>query len=120
MTPTAPTWADVQAFLGADGWRQVPGRGGSRQRHIFYEKVLDDGRVLKTHVSHSGQTEITPGRFSSILRTQLEVSKDEFWECVRTGQPVDRPVPVEEGPVEHEVWVIAVLSGELHMSAEEI
>ena len=51
---------------------------------------------------------------------QLEVSKAEFWECIRTGQAVDRPVPVDDAPVEHEGWVVAVLVSDLHMSAEEI
>lgn len=120
MTPTAPTWDDVAAFLAADGWRKLPNRGGSRQRHVFYEKVLDDGRVLQTHVSHSGQKTMSPGRFSSILRHDLEVSKAAFWECTRTGRPVGRPMPVEDAPVEHEAWVVAVLAGDLHMSAAEI
>jgi hypothetical protein len=120
LTPRAPTWADIEAFLGADGWHRVANRGGGRQRHVFYEKVLDDGRVLRTHVSHSGGKTLSPGRFGTILRHQLEVSKDEFWECVRTGKPVDRPVPVDEGPVEHEGWVVAVLVNELHMGPDEI
>lgn len=95
MTPVAPTWGDIEAFLAADGWRQTPQHGGERQRHVFYEKVLEDGRVLQTHVSHSAQKSLSPGRFSNILRYQLEVSKDEFWDCIRTGKPVDRPVPVD-------------------------
>ena len=120
MTPAAPTWDDVAAFLAADGWREIPKHGGSRQRHVFYEKVLDDGHVLQTHVSHSGQKTMSPGCFSSIIRHDLEVSKAEFWECIRTGQPVDRPASVEDAPVEHEAWVVAVLASDLHMSAAEI
>jgi hypothetical protein len=119
LTRVAPTWADIEAFLVADGWRQVP-HGGGRQRHVFYEKVLDDGRVLQTHVSHSAQKSLSPGRFSSMLRYQLEVSKDEFWRCLGTGTPVHRPVTVDEAPVEHEAWVIAVLVGELHLPPDEI
>lgn len=122
MIPASPTWDDVEAFLAADGWRKLPSRerGGTRQRHVFFEKVLQDGRVLQTHVSHSGRKTMSPGRFSSILRHDLEVSKEAFWNCIQTGRPVDRPVAVGEGPVEHEAWVIAVLTGELYMSAEEI
>jgi hypothetical protein len=71
-------------------------------------------------VSKSGSKTISPGRFSSILRHQLEVSKDEFWECIRTGQLVDRPVGVTDELVEHDGWVLAVLVNELHMSAEEV
>lgn len=104
MTPIAPTWGDVEDFLGADGWRQV-------------EK---GGRVLQTHISHSRQKTLSPGRFSSVLRHQLEVSREQFWECIRTQRPVDRPIELEAGPVEHEPWVVAVLVGELHMTAEQI
>lgn len=122
MTPASPTWDDVTAFLAAHGWLAIPSgkRGGRRERHVFYEKTLDDGRVLQTHVSKSGSKTISPGRFSSILRHQLEVSKDEFWECIRTGQLVDRPVGVTDELVEHDGWVLAVLVNELHMSAEEV
>jgi hypothetical protein len=122
LTPAAPTWGDVEEFLSADGWRQLERRerGGRRSRHVLYEKVLDDRRVLQTHVSHSRQKTLSPGRFSSILREQLEVSRDEFWECIRGQRPVDRPVELAEGPVEHEAWVIAVLVAELHMAAEQI
>jgi hypothetical protein len=122
LTPAAPTWGDLEDFLGADGWRQVKKgeRGGSRSRHVFYEKTLADGRVLQTHISHSRQKTLSPGRFSSVLRHQLEVSRQQFWEGIRTQRPVDRPVEPEEGPVEHEAWVVAVLVGELHMSAEQI
>ena len=67
---------------------------------MFYEKTLDDGRVLQTHLSHSGQETMSAGRFSGILRHQLEVSR--------------------EGPVEHEAWVVAVLVEELHMTPEDL
>jgi hypothetical protein len=122
LTPTAPTWGDVEDFLAADGWRQVEKgeRGGSRSRHVFYEKTLADGRVLQTHISHSRQKTLSPGRFSSVLRHQLEVSRQQFWECIRAQRPVDRPVELEEGPVEDEAWVVAVLVGELHKTAEQI
>ena len=122
MTPTAPTWGDVEDFLDADGWRQVDRgeRGGGRSRHVFYEKTLDDGRVLQTHISHSRQKTLSPGRFSAVLRHQLEVSREQFWDCIRTQSAVDRPIELEEGPVEHEAWVVAVLVRELHMTAEQI
>ncbi len=121
MTPSSPTWGDVRDFLDADGWRKIEtgARGGARSRHVFYEKVLDDGRVLQTHVSHAAQKSVSAGRFTSILGHQLEVSREDFWECIRTRKPVDRPVEVEEGPVEHEQWVVAVLVGELHLTPEE-
>ncbi len=90
MTPTSPSWAAVEKFLGVDGWRQVPAgeRGGRRQIHI----------------SHDRSKKISPGRFGMILREQLEVSRADFWEAIRSGEPVSRPVEAEEAPVEHDAW----------------
>jgi hypothetical protein len=122
LTPASPTWGDIEDFLRADGWRKLERaeRGGGRSRHVFYEKVLPGGRVLQTHVSHSRQKAVSAGRFGSILREQLEVSREEFWRCIQTQTPIDRPVATEEPTVEHEAWVVAVLVGELHMSAAAI
>ena len=122
MTPAAPSWADVEKFLRIDGWRQIAAgeRGGRRQAHIFFEKLLPDGRLLQTHISHDRSKKISPGRFGTILREQLEVSRADFWEAIRSGEPVARPVETEEAAVEHDAWVIAVLVGELHMGAAEI
>jgi hypothetical protein len=121
VTPNSPTWADIKEFLAADGWRELPSAERGGRDHIFYEKVLPDGRVLQTHVSHAAKKSLSAGRFRDILRYQLEVSKDAFWETVRTGEPVDRPAPVEEPePFQHPAWVVAVLAGKLHMSGEDI
>jgi len=123
MTKASPSWGDVEAFLNADGWRRIsPGeRGGRRQRHVFFEKQLPDERILQTHISHDRSATVSPGRFGAILRDQLEVSRAEFWDAIASGEPVDRPAAVEEAEiVEHDGWVIAVLVGELHMTAEEI
>jgi hypothetical protein len=123
VTPASPTWSDVESFLKADGWIRVTAsaRGGRRQRHIFFEKELQDGRVLQTHISHDRAGTMSAGRFSLILREQLEVSREAFWQAVRTGEPVERPVDADDGGVvEHESWVMAVLVGKLHLSADEI
>ncbi len=122
MTPVAPTWDVITDFLGVDGWKLIPGgeRGGGRSRHLFYSKQLPDGRVLQTHVSHSGDKSPGAGRFSVILSQQLEISKDDFWEALRSRKPVDRPVPLDVGPVALPLWVMAILTGKLHLSADVI
>lgn len=86
MTPTSATWADVERFLFADGWRQIPAgrRGGKRQRHIFFEKLLADGRILQTHISHDRSKAISPGRFATILREQLHMTAGEIEELSET------------------------------------
>jgi len=123
VTPASPTWGDVEKFLAADGWRQIPTgeRGGRRQRHLFFEKLLPDGRLLQTHISHDRGKSIGAGRFGAVLRDQLEASRADFWAAIEAGEPVDRPVALdEEEVVEHDAWVIRVLAGELHMSPDEI
>jgi hypothetical protein len=123
MTPDAPTWGEIEKFLQADGWTRLPAssRGGSSENHLFFEKLLDSGELLQTHISHSRRGRPSPGRFGLILRQQIKVSRAQFWEALRSGEPVARPAPVEtEQHVEHEAWVLAVLAGELHMTAEQL
>lgn len=119
MTPNTATCAEFRAFLAADGWTKLGGTGN--RPHDFFEKVLPDGRVLQTHVSRANDKAPSPDRFRLILRNQLQVTVDAFWTAVKTGEPVDRPQPDEPlEVVEHHAWVVAVLVGELHMSAEEL
>jgi hypothetical protein len=122
MTPDAPTWGEIEKFLEIDGWTRLSAssRGGANQRHIFFEKLLDSGELLQTHISHSRGGRPSPGRFALILRNQIKVSRTDFWQALRSGQPVTRPVTVEVEQVEHEAWVVAVLAGELHMTANQI
>ncbi len=123
MTPDAPTWGEIEKFLQVDGWTRLPAssRGGSSENHIFYEKLLDSGALLQTHISHSRRGRPSPGRFGLILREQIKVSRAQFWEALRSGEPAVRPAPVEaEQQVEHDAWVLAVLVGELHMTAAQI
>ena len=122
MTPTSPTWGDIRAFLAADGWSELPSgaRGGSQSDHLWFEKLLVDRRLLRTKVSHAKQKTISAGRFRAIARHELEVSVAEFWECVRSGRPVNRPVEVENVSYQHPAWVVSVLAGALQMSDAEI
>jgi hypothetical protein len=63
---------------------------------------------------------MSPGRFMSILRTQLKVSQEDFWDTLRTGKPAPRPsAPVPE-PQRHEGWVIQVLTLQLGLGPLEI
>lgn len=91
MTPNSPTAGDLERFLIADGWRRIP--AGAR-----------DGK-RESHVFYEKQ--LPDGR-----SLQTHVSH---------GEPVGRPVPVEEPEVvEHDAWVIEVLTGKLHMGPQEI
>lgn len=80
-----PTWAQVERFCRIDGWREV-----RRSGHVHFEKVLPDGTVLRTHRSFSSKKTMSPGRFKAILRYQLVVTEDQFWQALESRQPVDR------------------------------
>jgi len=123
MTPDAPTWGEIEKFLQVDGWTRLAAssRGGSSEDHIFYEKFLDSGALLQTHISHSRRGRPSPGRFGLILREQIKVSRVQFWEALSSGEPVTRPASIEKKQqVEHDAWVLAVLVGDLHMTAAQI
>jgi hypothetical protein len=110
----APTWGDIDAFCRADEWEQI-----RESDHVHWEKTLPTGEVLRTHRSLAANKAISPNVFGLILREQLKVSKHEFWEAVNSGKPVDRPVPLDEAPVEYPAWVVAGLA-KFGYSADEV
>ena len=75
-----PTWAQIERYCRKDGWAEV-----RRSGRIFFEKVLGDGTVLRTHRSFSSRKSMSPGRFKAILRHQLKVSEEEFWRVLEGG-----------------------------------
>src|SRR6188472_1031507 len=84
--PRTPTWAEIEEFCGIDGWTLV-----RETDHAFFQKVLPSGEVLETHRSFSSNKTMSQGRFGVILRTQLRVTRTEFWHALQTGEPVERP-----------------------------
>lgn len=82
-----PTWAQIERFCRIDGWTET-----RRSGHVFFENVLADGTVLRTHRSHASRKTMSPGRFRAILRYQLRVTEGEFWRALETRDPVDRAV----------------------------
>ena len=81
-----PTWAQIERFCRIDGWREV-----RRTDHAFYEKVLPDGTVLRTHRSFAARKTMSPGRFEATLRYQLDIAEDQLWQVLETRNPVERP-----------------------------
>lgn len=68
-----------------------------------------------------GSTAIGRDLFAAICRTQLRVTQEEFWRCLESGRPVERPVPVEPEPVNAmPVWLALRLEVELGMAQSEI
>lgn len=82
----APTRAAHQRFCERDQWTLRKSARGKRSDHERYELVLDDGAVLYTRISHPpDKTTYGAEMWSFILRTQLQVTEDEFWDCVDNG-----------------------------------
>lgn len=89
-----PTRADHQAFCLAEGWAQVHNMRSGTGYHVTYELALDDGRVLRTRISHlPGRQTYGPSLWAHILRDQLDVTEEEFWACVQDGALPDRGAP---------------------------
>ena len=80
------------AFCRTEGWTLVRGATGKPvSHHRTYEITLWDGRVLRTRISRPINTsEYGPHMWSHILKQQLEVTQEEFWNCVRDKTLPDR------------------------------
>lgn len=92
------TFGDLKTFVEHDGWTEEPNLVRGRARiadHWRYRKDLPDGTVLRTKVSHSRRDEIGIDLFKHILRDQLRVTEDRFWDVVRRGatEPAEAPPP---------------------------
>lgn len=87
MTFPAPTRRDHERFCRTEGWDAVrDARGRTGTHHVTFELALDDGRVLRTRVSHPVNRETYgPDLWRHILRDQLGVDEPTFWACVREG-----------------------------------
>lgn len=64
---------------------------------------------------------MSPGRFKAILRLQLQVTQEQFWEVLRTGRPAQRPTKIaEEAPVQLPAYLVRVLKQNLGKTEGEI
>lgn len=110
-----PTWGEVEHFCRIDGWQE-----SRRTDHVFFEKTLADGTVLRTHRSFASGKTMSPGRFKAILRGQLCVSEEDFWRAVETGEPVARSSEPSAAEPGLPAYFVRVLKAELHLSEAEI
>ncbi len=70
-----PKFGDLKKFCDKDGWVLI-----RNTDHWHYEKVLSNGDVLKTRVSHAVHKEIPKHLWKKILKKQLRITEEEFWE----------------------------------------
>jgi hypothetical protein len=90
-----PTRADHEKFCRIEGWTSVRNaRGSKTNHHVTYELALPDGNVLRTRVSHPiDRSDYGPALWSHVLRDQLKITEDEFWDCVNNGVRPPRGTP---------------------------
>lgn len=95
---------DHETFCTTEGWterKRATGRRGTH--HVNYELALTDGSVLYTRISHPvDRTDYGSSIWAHILRDQLHVTADEFWDCVQNRVLPDRgqsPVVTEAIPL---------------------
>jgi hypothetical protein len=106
-----PSFADLRRFCEIDGWEELGRVRGGTGDHRRYRKVLDDGTILRTRVSHGGEI-ADPGLWTRIWRDQLGLeSEDAFWRALRDGRPADRGEPTVGLPPGPSIpgWVVVGL-----------
>lgn len=74
----APRFGDLKRYCDSDGWVLT-----RNTDHWYYEKVLGDGRVLRTKVSHAVHKEIPKHLWDRILKKQIQTTENEFWRKAR-------------------------------------
>lgn len=107
-----PRLAELTRFCEIDGWEALQRARGGAGDHRRYRKVLADGTVLRTRVSHGAGEIGDAGLWKRIWRDQLGLETEEaFWEALRTGRPVERGAAVADPPVGPSLpgWVVAGL-----------
>jgi hypothetical protein len=70
----APKYRDLKKYCEKNGWVMI-----RNTDHWYYEKVLADGSLLQTKISHAVHKEIPSNIWKLILKKQLKISEDEFW-----------------------------------------
>lgn len=107
-----PDFEDLRRFCEIDGWEELhPVRGGSGD-HRRYRKLLADGTILRTRVSHGRGQIGDPSLWARIWRHQLGLeSEDSFWQALRDGRAVARggAAPRRPDGPSTPAWVVAGL-----------
>ena len=118
----APTRSDHQRFCLNEGWEETVGARGGRGDHWRYTLSLPDGRMLYTRISHPISKRDTYGAtlWRKILRTDLQVTEDEFWDCVRHKVRPQRGTPDTASKAALPIALYRLLLNDVGLSPAEI
>jgi hypothetical protein len=116
-----PTRADHHRFCETEGWTQVRNaRGKTGGHHLTYELTLQDGRILRTRISHPpDRSTYGASLWSHILRDQLDVDERTFWACVNEATVPDRGEPLSP-PETLPAGLVAVLLHQVGLSEAQV
>lgn len=88
------THAAHRKFVETEGWTKKPNaRGKKTGDHHRYTLQLATGDILYTRVSHGAGQLDDPNTIAAVYRNQLQVSEEDFWNCVDNGVLPPRPQP---------------------------
>jgi hypothetical protein len=115
------TRRDHETFCITEGWVERKRATGNRgSHHVNFELPLPDGRILYTRISHPvDRSDYGPNLFAHILRDQLQVSAEEFWDCVDNRVLPSRGAPPQLNEA-IPLGVIRVLIQEAHVPEAEV
>lgn len=89
-----PTFAELRRFVELEGWQTTDGsRPGRIGDHFRYTFTTPAGERLYTRISHGRGQIHNPDLFAQILRTQLNISAEQFWAAIDHGVVPTRPGP---------------------------
>ncbi len=69
-----PKFSDLKRYCEKNGWVLI-----RNTDHWYDEKVLASGDILQTKVSHAVHQKIPAQLWQRILRKQLQITEEEFW-----------------------------------------
>jgi hypothetical protein len=74
----APKFKSLKQYCEKDNWELF-----KNTDHWYFRKILEDGTILHTKVSHSVSKEIPKVLWEKILKKQLMIPEAEFWEKLK-------------------------------------
>ena len=117
------TFRDLKTYLERDGgWDEIPNLVRGRRRvgdHWRYRKVLPDGTVLRTKVSHALDEEIGADLLGHIVRDQLGTTMQHFRDVV-TGRLPEPGTASEETPEPIPGWLVERLIHTVGLPEKEV
>ena len=117
------TFRDLKTYLERDGgWDEIPNLVRGRRRvgdHWRYRKVLSDGTVLRTKVSHTLDEEIGPDLLGHIVRDQLRTAIKHFRDVV-AGRLPEPDAGCGENPEPIPGWLVVRLIHTVGLSEQQV